>query len=137
MTHSGHNRQETALNNFSRSGPFHRTPSRHRPDNTGHCHDFDTIQQNLLQHSPDFNPTRQNRLSFPIDPECYGTRLTVGSAWPTCPDHSRSVGLCYECIRLRPDNDRTFPIIADVIRFLHFLCRNAVGSQSGAIIGSV
>ncbi len=50
------------------SVPIHRTPSRHRPDNTGHCYDFHPIQQNLSRHSHDChdcNPTRQNRLSFP------------------------------------------------------------------------
>ena len=52
-TQSGLNRQETAMKNFSRSCPFHRTPSRHRPDNTGHCYDFDPIQQNLSRHSHD------------------------------------------------------------------------------------
>ena len=64
-TQSGLNRQETAMKNFSRSCPFHRTPSRHRPDNTCHCYDFDPIQQNLSRHSHDCNPTTQNRLSFP------------------------------------------------------------------------
>ena len=39
-TQSGFNRQETAMKNFSRSCPFHRTPSRHRPGNRGHCYDF-------------------------------------------------------------------------------------------------
>jgi len=38
---------------------------------------------------------------------------TVGSAWPNSPDHSRPEGLCYERIRLRSDNDRTFQITED------------------------
>ena len=46
-------------------------------------------------------------------PECYGMHLTVGSAWRTSPDHYRSVGLCYERIRLRSDNDKTSQITED------------------------
>ena len=33
--------------------------------------------------------------------------------WPTSPDHSRSIGLCYERIRLRSDTGRTFQITED------------------------
>ena len=85
-TQCGLNRQKTGINNFSRSCPFHSTPSRHRPDNTGHCYDFDSIEQNQSRHSHDCNSAEF--------PECYGTHLTVGSAWPTSPCHSRTAGLC-------------------------------------------
>ena len=71
-TQSGLNRQETAMTFFFQimpvhhdSVPIHKTPSRHRADNTGPCYDFDPMQQNLSGHSHDCNPTRQNRLSFP------------------------------------------------------------------------
>ena len=47
------------------SVPIHRTPSRYRSDNKGHCNDFDPIQQNLSRHNHDCNPIGQNRLSFP------------------------------------------------------------------------
>ena len=86
--------------------PILRTPSRHRPDSTGQCYDFNPTQQNLSRHSYDCNPTRQSRPSLPN-----GTGRTLLSGVIGRP--SRPSRLCYERSRLRPDNDRTFPISPD------------------------
>ena len=109
-TWSGLNRQETAITYFSKlsrySVPILTTASRHRPDNTRQCYDFNPTQPNLLRHSYDCNPTRHNRLS---DPNGTGRTLQSGVICRS----SRPSRLCYERSRLRPDNDRTFPISPD------------------------
>ena len=51
---------------------------------------------------------RDNRLCFPNG---YGATLTVVSDLQTFSDHSRSVGVGYECYRLRSDYVWKFSII--------------------------
>ena len=86
--------------------PINRIPSRHLPDSKGQCYDCDLIQQNLSRHSHDCNPTRRSQPNLPN-----GTGRTLLSGVIGLP--SRPSRLCYEPSRLRPDNDRTFPIIPD------------------------
>ena len=102
----GKKRQLHIFPNYHDSVPIITTPSRHRPDHTRQCYDFNPTQPNLLRHSYDCNPTRHNRLSLPN-----GTGRTSQSGVICRP--SRPSRLCYERSRLRPDNDRTFPISPD------------------------
>ena len=87
--------------------------SRQRPDNTGQCYDLNPTQQNLSRQRYDCNPTRHNRLSLPN-----GTGRTLLSGVFGRP--SRFVGLCYDCTRLRPDNDTTLPITPDCVPTFSF-----------------
>lgn len=79
----------------------HTRSTGHLPKNTEHCYDFDSIQQNLSEHSHDCNPTIQNQLS---SLECFGTHITVGvpgrPLW-TFQGPSESGTHAYDCVRTR------------------------------------
>ena len=115
-TQSGINRQETAMTNFSRSCPFITTASR----STGHRPDTVQTTQGIVTILIRYSRICHDIVTIVIRPDkiCRSSRMLRDA--PNCrecladlSDHSRITGLCYECIRLRSDNDRTFQIIED------------------------
>ena len=111
---------------FSKSCPFITTASRHRPDYTG---------QILIRHSRICydNVTIVIRLEKSAESlECYGTNVTVRSVWLTFQTR-RTLLRLYVQTMIR--HSRSFRIVNRLFQF--FLCRSAIGTQMGAIIGSV
>ena len=91
------------------------------------CPDSVPIIPNVIRQRSD----QTNSAEFP---DCFKQALTVGSPWPTSQDFSRSVGLCYERIGLRPENNRTFKIIQDInpifTIFVSYRCLISNGSHN-------